>query len=255
MGYTEPGGHDYLYVGSRGILSTRHAVLDPTISKIVRLTRLQFLDAVDQAQPDKIYRGRNLHFIYYDQFLIVTFNCSDDDFTQPIEPIDIEWHDEPSIVPMKPDARHYLDDVGSITLLKQLEQEYGGPAQPTPLPKVPLEHIDRLTHCPRCSVKWNESPQQCPSCNLTLYEYIDLPKTWYSCYTCSKRIYNYEVQLQRDFDGHIKMICPYCHKDLQQQSLSSAVIHWAKYPLLIRLIVFGIWAIMTLLGRDVLFWG
>jgi hypothetical protein len=220
----------------------------------VRLTRLQFLDAVDKAQPEKIYRGHNLHFIYYDQFLIVTFECTDENFTLPIESLDIEWQDEPSILPMKPDARHYLDNVGSITLLKRLEQEYGGSSHPTSLPKVPFDHIKHLIDCPRCGARWGDHSQQCPSCNLTLYEYIDLPKTWYRCYTCSKRIYNYEVQLQRDFDGHIYMICPYCHKDLQQQSTSSAVIHWVKYPVLIGLIGLAVWTIMMLLGRDVLLW-
>jgi uncharacterized C2H2 Zn-finger protein len=250
MGYTGPGGEDYLYPGSRGILSTEHWILDPSIRKVVRLGKDAFLEAVERAQPEVIYRIEQTHFMYYDKFLVCTNEGPDDDFKQTIEVVDKAGvTTEPAIVPMKGEAKHTLDDVGAIAFLEQLAEDLDKP----PIPKVNIDDVGILDRCPRCGAVWKDA-DQCRVCGLSLHDFIDISRHYW-CLIHARRIFNYEVRLRRTPDGKVIPTCPYCNTNLQTQSPKTEAIRWMKYPLIVFMVVFLLWLVGRLLGRDILLWG
>jgi hypothetical protein len=250
MGYTGPGGEDYLYPGSRGILSTEHWVLDPSMRKVVRLGRDAFLEVVERVKPEVIYRIERTHFMYYDKFLVCTGECTDSDFKQKIEVVDKAGvTSEPAIVTMKKEAKHSLDDVGTIAFLEQLAEGL----EEIPITKVDIDDVGILERCPRCGAVWKDA-DQCRVCGLSLHDFVEI-KHHYWCLTDSRRIFNYEVRLLRTPEGRVIPTCPYCNTNLQTQSLKTEAVRWMKYPLIVFIVAFLLWLLGRLLGRDVLLWG
>jgi hypothetical protein len=50
----------------------------------VKFTRSEFLELVKVAQPKLIYHVRRMHFFAYEGFVMYTFDCQDNDFTQRV---------------------------------------------------------------------------------------------------------------------------------------------------------------------------
>jgi hypothetical protein len=50
----------------------------------VKFTRSEFLELVKVVQPKLIYHVRRMHFFAYEGFVMYTFDCQDNDFTQRI---------------------------------------------------------------------------------------------------------------------------------------------------------------------------
>jgi hypothetical protein len=50
----------------------------------VKFTRSEFLELVKVAQPKLIYHVRRMRFFAYEGFVMYTFDCQDNDFTQRV---------------------------------------------------------------------------------------------------------------------------------------------------------------------------
>lgn len=50
----------------------------------VKFKRAEFLELVDIAKPRIIYHRGRLHFFSYDGFVMYTFQCKDEDFSQKV---------------------------------------------------------------------------------------------------------------------------------------------------------------------------
>ena len=50
----------------------------------VKFRRQEFLELVQIAKPGLIYQTGRMHFFSYDGFVIYTFQCKDEDFTQKV---------------------------------------------------------------------------------------------------------------------------------------------------------------------------
>ncbi len=50
----------------------------------VKFRREEFLELVDIAKPSIIYHRGRMHFFAYDGFVMYTFQCSNEDFSQRI---------------------------------------------------------------------------------------------------------------------------------------------------------------------------
>lgn len=50
----------------------------------VKFRRAEFLELVDIAKPRIIYHRGRLHFFSYDGFVMYTFQCKDEDFSQKV---------------------------------------------------------------------------------------------------------------------------------------------------------------------------
>ena len=50
----------------------------------VKFRREEFLELVDIAKPSVIYQRGRMHFFAYDGFVMYTFQCRDEDFSQKI---------------------------------------------------------------------------------------------------------------------------------------------------------------------------
>ena len=55
-----------------------------TSSYRVKFKREEFLELVDIAKPRIIYHRGRMHFFSYDGFVMYTFQCRDEDFTQRV---------------------------------------------------------------------------------------------------------------------------------------------------------------------------
>ena len=55
-----------------------------TSSYRVKFGRREFLELVDIAKPNIIYRTKRIHFFAYDGFVMYTFECEDRDFKQKV---------------------------------------------------------------------------------------------------------------------------------------------------------------------------
>ena len=55
-----------------------------TSSYRVKFGRREFLELVDTAKPNMIYRTKRIHFFAYDGFVMYTFECEDRDFKQKV---------------------------------------------------------------------------------------------------------------------------------------------------------------------------
>jgi hypothetical protein len=55
-----------------------------TSSYRVKFRRKEFLELVEIAKPNIIYRTKRIHFFAYDGFVMYTFNCEDRDFNQNV---------------------------------------------------------------------------------------------------------------------------------------------------------------------------
>ena len=50
----------------------------------VKFRREEFLELVDIAKPSIIYHRGRMHFFAYDGFVMYTFQCRDEDFSQKV---------------------------------------------------------------------------------------------------------------------------------------------------------------------------
>ncbi|MFH2110156.1 MAG: hypothetical protein ABIJ47_02725 [Candidatus Bathyarchaeota archaeon] len=50
----------------------------------VKFRREEFLELVQVAKPRLIYHTGRMHFFSYDGFVVYTFQCRDEDFTQRV---------------------------------------------------------------------------------------------------------------------------------------------------------------------------
>jgi hypothetical protein len=50
----------------------------------VKFRRAEFLELVDIAKPRIIYQRGRMHFFAYDGFVMYTFECRDEDFSQRV---------------------------------------------------------------------------------------------------------------------------------------------------------------------------
>jgi len=50
----------------------------------VKFEREEFLELVNHAQPERIYKTGRMHFFAFDGFVMYTFECEVDDFRQQI---------------------------------------------------------------------------------------------------------------------------------------------------------------------------
>ncbi|NHJ13595.1 MAG: hypothetical protein EAX95_07950 [Candidatus Thorarchaeota archaeon] len=55
-----------------------------TSSYRVKFRRREFLELVRIAQPEIIYHVRRMHFFAYDGFVMYTFDCESEDFSQTV---------------------------------------------------------------------------------------------------------------------------------------------------------------------------
>ncbi|NHI83762.1 MAG: hypothetical protein EAX81_05625 [Candidatus Thorarchaeota archaeon] len=55
-----------------------------TSSYRVKFERNEFLELVQIAQPQIIYHVRRMHFFAYDGFVMYTFECESEDFSQKV---------------------------------------------------------------------------------------------------------------------------------------------------------------------------
>ena len=55
-----------------------------TSSYRVKFRRTEFLELVEIAKPRIIYQRGRMHFFAYDGFVMYTFQCNDEDFSQKI---------------------------------------------------------------------------------------------------------------------------------------------------------------------------
>lgn len=55
-----------------------------TSSYRVKFKREEFLDLVQLAQPQVIYHVRRMHFFAHDGFVMYTFECESEDFSQKV---------------------------------------------------------------------------------------------------------------------------------------------------------------------------
>ena len=67
-----------------GAIAATVAVSQHTSSYRVKFRRKQFLDLVAMARPKIIYHVRRMHFFAYDGFVMYTFECKNEDFSQKI---------------------------------------------------------------------------------------------------------------------------------------------------------------------------
>ncbi len=115
----------------------------------------------------------------------------------------------------------------------------------------PSDEVSILNNCPKCGAVWKNA-DKCRDCGASLYDCVEIKRPYYWCLTDLKRIYNFELRLQKGPEGKVLLICPYCHTNLQAQSITNAIVHWIKYPLMVSTVVFLLWMMGRLLGRDVL---
>lgn len=50
----------------------------------VKFRREEFLELVEIAKPSIIYQSGRMHFFAYDGFVMYTFQCKDEDFSQKV---------------------------------------------------------------------------------------------------------------------------------------------------------------------------
>jgi hypothetical protein len=55
-----------------------------TSSYRVKFRRREFLELVEIAKPNIIYRTKRIHFFAYDGFVMYAFDCEDRDFNQKV---------------------------------------------------------------------------------------------------------------------------------------------------------------------------
>ena len=55
-----------------------------TSSYRIKFRRTEFLELVEIAKPRIIYQRGRMHFFAYDGFVMYTFQCNDEDFSQKI---------------------------------------------------------------------------------------------------------------------------------------------------------------------------
>ena len=55
-----------------------------TSSYRIKFRRTEFLELVEIAKPRIIYHRGRMHFFAYDGFVMYTFQCNDEDFSQKI---------------------------------------------------------------------------------------------------------------------------------------------------------------------------
>jgi hypothetical protein len=60
------------------------AAVAHTSSYRVKFERNEFLELVQIAQPKIIYHVRRMHFFAYDGFVMYTFDCDTNEFTQKV---------------------------------------------------------------------------------------------------------------------------------------------------------------------------
>ncbi|MGD9381138.1 MAG: hypothetical protein PVI03_01720 [Candidatus Thorarchaeota archaeon] len=60
------------------------AAAQHTSSYRVKFRRNEFLELVQVAQPKIIYHVRRMHFFAYDGFVMYTFECDTNEFTQKV---------------------------------------------------------------------------------------------------------------------------------------------------------------------------
>ena len=68
-------------------MATEGAVVAASISSSsyrVKFRREEFLELVDIAKPNIIYHRGRMYFFSYDGFVMYTFQCKDEDFSQRI---------------------------------------------------------------------------------------------------------------------------------------------------------------------------
>jgi hypothetical protein len=82
-------------MGYAGGATAAAAAAQHSSSYRVKFRRREFLTLVDIAKPSIIYHRKRMHFFAYDGFVMYTFDCDDNDFTQPIieaiEFSNIQW--------------------------------------------------------------------------------------------------------------------------------------------------------------------
>ena len=67
-----------------GATAATAAAAQQSSSYRVKFQRREFLTLVDIAKPRIIYHRRRMHFFAFDGFVMYTFDCDNNDFTQPI---------------------------------------------------------------------------------------------------------------------------------------------------------------------------
>ncbi|MFW9910956.1 MAG: hypothetical protein ACFFEU_00685 [Candidatus Thorarchaeota archaeon] len=60
------------------------AAVENTSSYRVKFKRKEFLELVQIAQPRIIYHVRRMHFFAYDGFVMYTFECDSNEFSQKV---------------------------------------------------------------------------------------------------------------------------------------------------------------------------
>jgi hypothetical protein len=60
------------------------AAVEHTSSYRVKFQRKEFLELVQIAQPRIIYHVRRMHFFAYDGFVMYTFECDSNEFSQKV---------------------------------------------------------------------------------------------------------------------------------------------------------------------------
>jgi len=60
------------------------AAVQQSSSYRVKFKRNEFLELVQIAQPEIIYHVRRMHFFAYDGFVMYTFECESNEFTQKV---------------------------------------------------------------------------------------------------------------------------------------------------------------------------